>query len=153
MEFRHHPIIEGLKISEDGTSIKFNNEDCTIKSYQYKHTRNPTLIVHINRKPITVIKLVCEAWHGVSPSGEHAARRIDETKGNHYSNLHWGKKGMTVSSAKGVVKPTAKMSPDVYQSIMKRSTKESIRSILKELNISENRFYQYRKKHVKKEVR
>ncbi|MDI5894362.1 hypothetical protein [Flavobacterium algoritolerans] len=151
MEYRYHPIIESLKISEDGSEILMNGSPVTISSDHPEHMRNPRKLVRFGKKNVNVIRLVCEAWHGISPTGEHAARRVDEEKGDHYSNLFWGKKGMTLSSAKGVVQPTLKMTPEVYANVMKRSKKESIRAILKELDISENRFYQYRKKHVEKD--
>ncbi len=151
MEFRYHPIIENLKISEDGSEILMNGSPVTIASDHPEHMRNPRKLVRFGKKNVTIIRLVCEAWHGIAPTGEHAARRVDEAKGDHYSNLFWGKKGMTLSSAKGVVQPTLKMRPEVYANVMNRSKKESIRAILKELDISENRFYQYRKKHVEKD--
>lgn len=151
MEFRYHPIIENLKISEDGSEILMNGSPVTIASDHPEHMRNPRKLVRFGKKNVTIIRLVCEAWHGIAPTGEHAARRVDEAKGDHYSNLFWGKKGMTLSSAKGVVQPTVKMTPEVYANVMNRSKKESIRAILKELDISENRFYQYRKKHVEKD--
>ncbi|MFE3849118.1 hypothetical protein ACFX5D_14190 [Flavobacterium sp. LB3P45] len=151
MEFRYHPIIENLKVSEDGSIITLNAQLVIIASDHPAHMRNPRKLVRFGKKNVTVIRLVCEAWHGIAPTGEHAARRVDEAKGDHYSNLFWGKKGMTLSSAKGVVQPTLKMTPEVYANVMNRSKKESIRAILKELDISENRFYQYRKKHVEKD--
>lgn len=151
MEFRYHPIIENLKISEDGSEILMNGSPVTIASDHPEHMRNPRKLVRFGKKNVTIIRLVCEAWHGIAPTGEHAARRVDEAKGDHYSNLFWGKKGMTLSSAKGVVQPTLKMTPEVYANVMNRSKKESIRAILKELDISGNRFYQYRKKHVEKD--
>jgi hypothetical protein len=151
MEFRYHPIIENVKVSEDGSEILRNGEPMIIASDHPTHMRNPRKLVRFGKKNVTIIRLVCEAWHGIAPTGEHAARRVDEAKGDHYSNLFWGKKGMTLSSAKGVVQPTVKMTPEVYANVMNRSKKESIRAILKELDISENRFYQYRKKHVEKD--
>jgi hypothetical protein len=151
MEFRYHPIIENIKVSEDGSVITLNGQPVIIASDHPEHMRNPRKLVRFGKKNVTIIRLVCEAWHGISPTGEHAARRVDEAKGDHYSNLFWGKKGMTLSSAKGVVQPTVKMTPEVYANVMNRSKKESIKAILKELDISENRFYQYRKKHVEKD--
>jgi hypothetical protein len=151
MEYRYHPIIENLKVSEDGSEILRNGQPVIIASDHPVHMRNPRKIVRFGKKNVTVIRLVCEAWHGISPTGEHAARRVDEAAGDHYSNLYWGKKGMTLSAAKGVVQPTLKMTPEVYANIKERSATESIRAILKELDISENRFYQYRKKHVEKD--
>jgi hypothetical protein len=151
MEYRYHPIVENLKVSEDGSKITLNGQPVIIASDHPEHMRNPRKLVRFGKKNVTVIRLVCEAWHGISPTGEHAARRVDEEKGDHYSNLFWGKKGMTLSAAKGVVQPTVKMTPEVYANVMNRNKKESIRAILKELDISENRFYQYRKNHVKKD--
>lgn len=150
MEFRYHPIIEGMKVSEDGSIIFFDGKELNILEQKLPHTRKPTLYVSHNRKKITVQKLVCEAWHGIAPTGEHAARKIDENLGIHYSNLCWGKKGMTVSSAKGVIMPNAKMNHEIYNKIIAESKSKSIKEILIELNISENRFYQFRKNHVKK---
>ena len=151
MEFRYHPIIENLKISEDGTIILRNGEPVIIACDHPAHMRNARKLVRFGKKNVTIIRLVCEAWHGIAPTGEHAARRVDESKGDHYSNLFWGKKGMTLSSAKGVVQPTVKMTPEVYAEISEQSKIQSVKAILKEMNISENRFYQYRKKHVKKD--
>lgn len=151
MEFRYHPIIENVKVSEDGTIILKNGEPAVIIIDKLPHARTTRKLVTFGLKKVTVTRLVCEAWHGIAPTGEHAARRVDESKGDHYSNLYWGKKGMTIASAKGVVQPTLKMTAKVYANIIKRSKKESVRAILKELDISENRFYQYRKKHVKKD--
>lgn len=151
MEYRYHPIIESLKISEDGSEILMNGSPVTIASDHPAHMRNPRKLVRFGKKNVTIIRLVCEAWHGISPTGEHAARRVDEAKGDHYSNLFWGKKGMTLSSAKGVVQPTLKMTPEVYAKILEQSKTQSVKAILKEMDISENRFYQYRKKHVEKD--
>lgn len=151
MEYRYHPIIENLKVSEDGSIITLNGQAVIIARDHPAHMRNPRRLVRFGKKNVNVIRLVCEAWHGIAPTGEHAARRVDEEKGDHYGNLFWGKKGMTLSSAKGVVQPTVKMTPEVYANVMNRSKKESIKAILKELDISENRFYQYRKKHVEKD--
>jgi hypothetical protein len=150
-QFRYHPILEKLKINEDGTEILMNGEPLKIITQKIEHMRNDRRVVYFGKKGVNTIRLVCEAWHGTAPTGEHAARRIDEGKGDHYSNLFWGKKGMTLSSAKGVVQPTLKMTPEVYANIMERSKTETIRATLKELDISENRFYQYRKKHVEKD--
>ncbi len=151
LEFRYHPHLENVKVNEDGSIILKNGVPANIVVDQLKHMRNPRKLVYFNLKGVNTIRLVCEAWHGVAPTGEYAARRIDEAAGDHYSNLYWGKKGHTLNSAKGVVQPTLKMTPEVYVNVMKRSEKETIRDILKELDISENRFYQYRKKHVEKD--
>lgn len=151
MEYRYHPIIENLKVGEDGSIILLNGEPMTIASDHPAHMRNPRKLVRFGKKNVTLIRLVCEAWHGIAPTGEHAARRVDEAAGDHYSNLYWGKKGNTISSAKGVPKPTRKMTTEVYNDIVARAKLLSVKKVLKELGISEMTFYRYRKKYVKKE--
>lgn len=95
MEFRHHPIIEDLKCNEDGTQILRNNEPLRIKDEP-----NGRLYVHIYDRRVTVIRIVCECWHGMPENLDMAARRHDEDAGDHYSNLYWGKQGMTLNQAK-----------------------------------------------------
>ena len=151
LEFRYHPLLENVKVNEDGSIIIRDGIPLNIVSRQLPHTRNVSKVVYLKRTGVNTIRLVCEAWHGISPTGEHAARRVDEAAGDHYSNLYWGKKGMTLSAAKGVVQPTLKMTPEVYANIKERNATEPLRAILKELDISENRFYHYQRKHVKKD--
>lgn len=150
MESRYHPIKEGLKINEDGTEITLNGKPMLISEYQLPDRRIKKRLVSFGTKRVSVIRLVCEAWIGLSPSYEHAARRIDEEKGDHYSNLYWGKVGMTISSKKGVIKPCKKMSLDIYNQITEESKNSSIAKVLRERNISEGAFYQFRNKHVNK---
>lgn len=152
MESRYHPIIETLKVNEDGTEIILNGEKLVIRTTHHPTQRKPTLSVHINGKRVTVQKLVCEAWHGVAPTGEHVARKVDELAGNHYSNLFWGKRGMTVSSVIGskAIEKKRKMTMEVYEDIMARSQTKTVDAVLKELKISDSTFYKFRKKHVNK---
>lgn len=153
MEFRYHPIIENLKINEDGTEIQLNGENMDIKVQKIIHTKKVRRIVNINRKAVNTIRLVCEAWHCIAPTGEHAARRIDEKLGDHYSNLCWGKKGMTISSVKEHkwINQVRKMTPEVYAKIQERNKTQSVRAILKDLNISVTIYQRYKNKHVKKD--
>lgn len=152
MESRHHPIIEGLKVNEDGTEILLDNEALRIKTYAHKDNRKDMQMVHIKSKLVSVQKLVCEAWHGVAPTGENAARRVDELAGNHYSNLYWGKRGMTKSSAVNhkAHEERRKLTAKIYKKINTRKANgEKLKAILKELDISHGSFYQYRYKHDK----
>jgi hypothetical protein len=152
MEYRYHPIIEGLKVNENGTEILLNGVPKTIKEQKLKHTAKIRKIVMMGPKTVNTIRLVCEAWHGIAPTGEHAARRIDEKKGDHYSNLFWGKKGMTISSAKTNSWNTRKlMSKKEYSIIQKRHKNERIRDILEDMKLSTTAYYNYRKKYVKKD--
>lgn len=88
MEFRNHPIIEGLRINEDGTEIFYN--DVLLRAFKNDETRaNPTLKVNFMTKAHSVTKLVCEAWNGLSEHSAQRASKINLTAGNHYSNLEW----------------------------------------------------------------
>ncbi len=95
MEFRWHPILENLRCNEDGTEIYLKGRKMQIKqaSTGGKH-------IHIYDRRITVLRIVCECWHGMPDTLDQAARRIDETAGDHYTNLHWGKQGLTQNTAK-----------------------------------------------------
>ena len=153
MNYRYHPIIENLKINEDGSEILLNGEPKKILIQQLKHTRKTRKVVSLGLKTINTIRLVCEAWHGVAPSGEHAARRVDENAGDHYSNLYWGKKGMTTSAVKGHKWNSRgkAMTSELYAEIEKRIETEKISHILKDMQISAGAFYKYRNTYVNKE--
>lgn len=94
-EFRYHPIVENLKCNEDGSVILRNGEQIRIK-----HGKKGTPYIHIADRRLTVLRIVCECWHGMADDGNYAARKIDENKGNHYTNLHWSKQGLTKATAK-----------------------------------------------------
>jgi hypothetical protein len=154
MEFRYHPLIEGLRINEDGTEIILNGKPLKIGSFQLKTTIKPTRQLKVYNKSVTVIKLVCESWHGMSPNSDSVARRIDEKKGDHYTNLFWGKRGTPENMRKGCPNhPNKKMSIEVYEDIINQAKKSSIVAVLKKVNISERTFYRFQKKYVKKENR
>lgn len=147
MQFRYHPIIEGLKVNEDGSELLLNGKKLSIYQHHLSHGRGSRKLVRIRKKTINTIKLVLEAWHSVSPSAEHAARRIDETKGDHYSNLHWGKKGASLSSAKIKVIIT----PEVIKSVEARRAKgELLIDICKELKISDAGYRKAKKRYEQK---
>jgi len=152
-QFRYHPIIENLKINEDGTVIELNGTPMNIKEQKLPHLRRIRKIVYVGAKTVNTIRLVCEAWHGIAPSGEHAARRVDEDKGDHYSNLCWGKKGMTLSAVKTNSWNTRgeKMTAKLYAKIQKRQKNENIIDILADLKISTCVYYKYKKAHVEKD--
>ncbi|MRX40375.1 helix-turn-helix domain-containing protein [Flavobacterium sp. LC2016-23] len=93
MEFRNHPIIEGLRVNEDGTEIYY--KDVLLRVFKNDHTRDtPTLKVNFINKAHSVARLVCETWNGLREHSEQRASKIDLLLGNHYSNLEW-KEGAT----------------------------------------------------------
>lgn len=153
MQFRYHPIIENLKVNEDGSQLLLGDKELKIFVHKLPHMKRDRRVVRIYSKTINTIRLVCECWHGSAPTGEHAARRIDEKKGDHYSNLTWGKKGMTISSAKDNDQNNRgnKITPKLYKLVQKRILKEKITAVFKDLKINPNTYYRYKKKHVEKD--
>lgn len=154
MEFRFHPILEGLRVNEDGSEILLNNEPMSIKTYQPKHTRIPVRMVDIGRKKVSVPRLVLEAWQGMPENLDCAARRHDETKGDHYTNLYWGSKGMTLSTVKGHVANLAriKLSETDLEAIdTRRKNGETLKKIMKEYGASEMAYHRARKRYGKKD--
>ncbi len=96
MEFRYHPIVEGLKINEDGSIILYNGKE--LKQVIIK-TGVSTKGVRFKSKTHSISKLICEAWHGLRENSEHCAIRIDGNfNNNHYTNLKWGMKGRNSTS-------------------------------------------------------
>ncbi|MBW7838614.1 MAG: hypothetical protein H3C36_03015 [Chitinophagaceae bacterium] len=134
MEFKYHPLIEHLKLNENGTEILRNNIPMKIKTQP-----NGMRYVHIGSRRISVIKLLCETWHGLADDGSFAARRIDETAGDHYTNLHWGKQGMTKqTAAKRVYEPQPlKISEAEYREIEAFRAVKGISAELKKRGHSE----------------
>jgi hypothetical protein len=152
MQHRFHPIIENLKINEDGTEILLNGESVRIRVQKLPHQRIERKVVYLGHKTVNTIRLVLEAWQGPAPTGEHAARRIDESKGDHYSNLTWGKKGMTTSSVVGHAwnGRGIPMTAELYAKIKERYKTEKLTHVLEDLKISAGAFYGYERKYVKK---
>jgi|GEM_PF-2174680 len=91
-QFKYHPLIEGLKVNEDGSEVVYNGKIITQST-----TNSGGKIVKIKRMTISVLKLVAECWIGVADSPEYLASRIDEEKGSHYTNLEWRKRGQGVA--------------------------------------------------------
>lgn len=93
MEFRFHPILEDLKVNEDGSQIIFKGEELAIQQINRKSRPSDTLLVNFEGRTLSVARLVCEAWHGLAPDLDHNATRRDPEGDFHYKNLFWAKKG------------------------------------------------------------
>ena len=53
MEYRYHPIIEGLKVNEDGSEVLLNN--VALAQFENdKSRKNPTIKVNFNNKAHSV---------------------------------------------------------------------------------------------------
>ncbi|WP_432221287.1 hypothetical protein ACRASX_11215 [Flavobacterium sp. TMP13] len=142
-EFRYHPIIEDLKINEDGTVILLRSQSINIYQHAHAKTKKGRRVVTINQKTVTVTRLTLEAWQGVKPTGEMTARRVLEDGGDHYSNLCWGKTGSTSSNQKDNPAIAAKriMTKEVFDDIRSRYPKETIKSLCQEYGVSQSGYY------------
>ncbi|MDA6068671.1 hypothetical protein NJT12_03470 [Flavobacterium sp. AC] len=88
MDFRYHPLIEGLRVNENGSEIYFN--DVLLKPFENDKTRkNPTLKVNFINKAHSVAKLICEAWNGLREHSDQRVSKINDLSDYHYSNLEW----------------------------------------------------------------
>ncbi|MCK8143167.1 hypothetical protein MW871_14855 [Flavobacterium sp. I-SCBP12n] len=143
-DFRYHPIIEDLKINEDGTVILLKGQSINIYEHAHGKTKKGRKVVTINQKTLTTTRLTLEAWQGVKPSGEMTARRVDENGGDHYSNLYWGKTGSTASNQKDNPSHDArrKLTREIYEDINARCAKETKKSLFKEYGIDSSTYYQ-----------
>lgn len=152
MEFRWHPILEGLKVNEDGSVIIYQGQQLSIKTQKLAHTRKERKIVNFNRKTVHTIRLVLESWVGMPENKSYAARRVDENAGDHYSNLYWGKAGMTKSSVIGHagVEASRKIDLEKLNEIeTRRANGEKLTDILKEIDASNTAYYRAKKRYGK----
>lgn len=141
-EFRYHPLIEGLKVNADGTIITLNDEPLKIYIQSHGVTKKGRKVVALNGRTLTTTRLTLEAWQGVKPNGEMAARRIKEDGGDHYSNLCWGKKGSTDSNQKDNVwrEANRKMNKEVFDEIANRLPGVTIKSICAKHGVSASQY-------------
>lgn len=154
MEHRYHPIIEGLKINEDGSEITYLGEKLNINKMNRTSRETDTLLVNFNGGKHSVSRLVCEAWHGSAPNRDYNATRVDKNKGLHYKNLFWAKKGVNPNYDK-IKFPRAKSSkvpeeriPEVVERLKKG---ETLRSIALDFETSDMSISRIKKRYVKKD--
>lgn len=151
MEFRYHPILEGLKVNEDGTEIIYQGTSLPIKTYNRVNKSVAMKIVNINHKTITTMRLVCECWLGLSENPELVVKKIDQTKAEHYSNLCWSKHGVGVShNTKSNFNVHPKFSESEYKKLLTEiNSKETITAFLLRKKISTKAYYTAKKRYEK----
>lgn len=143
MEFRYHPLIEGLKVNEDGTEIYFNNI-LLIPFENDKSRENPTLKVRFNGKGHSVTRLVCESWNVLSEHIGQRAAKLNPLNGNHYSNLEWRE------GANGVENFIPKIKASDTDDIMTLlENKTPVAEIAKMYGVHSSRIYRLRDKYGK----
>ncbi|ADX66864.1 hypothetical protein [Weeksella virosa] len=143
--FRYHPIVEDLKVNEDGTEVIFKGK--LVKQYPLKGTDNT--IMNIKNSNVSRMKLICECWIGLADSPEFITTKIDENGGFHYTNLEWRKRGVGVYEKK-IKKHGSqykfKTKEDLLQFIANKPTDKTMTSYLKEQNVSEFAYYGAKKR-------
>jgi hypothetical protein len=144
MEFRNHPIIEGLKINENGSEIYLNNELLRITEND-KTRKNPTLKVQFHGRKHSVAKLVCETWNGLREHTGLFASKIGSLSDYHYSNLEWKESPNT-----GVKKFNQVLSSKDVEDILKRlENGEAIKAIARLFKVDEANIRRIKRKHDK----
>lgn len=146
MEFRYHPIIEELRVNEDGTEIYL--KDILLRSFENDKTReNPTLKVNFNSKGHSITKLICEAWNGLREHSGQRVSKVDILAGNHYSNLEW-KEG----ASNGIRNFKQKLTTtDIDQIVELLETDKSIREIAKMYDVHFATIARIKKKYAKED--
>lgn len=91
--YKQHPLIEGLKVNQDGSKIYYKGDLVKGLVYKLKDRGVPTLRMNFDNKSFCVAKLVCEAWHGPRPTTEYCVQRKYSYDHLHHTNLYWGKIG------------------------------------------------------------
>ena len=146
-EFRYHPLVEGLKVNEDGTEVLLNNTPLKISNY------SNGVFVTINKKQVTTMRLVCECWHGLAENGDFVVKKIDESKSAHYSNLTWSKRGQGLSHefANNFCGKNRLTKEEFLEKNKGRKDGEPIVDFIKRIGMTTTNYYKYLKLYGTKE--
>lgn len=154
MDFRYHPILEGLKVNEDGSVITYNGEK--LRTYKMNRTarNSDTQLVSFNGSTFSVARLVCECWHGMAPSIDYNATRVENEKGFHYSNLYWAKKGVNPNYSK-IKFPRSSRSKipecDIPKIVERLKNGETLRAIALDYQTTDMSISRIKNRYVKKD--
>jgi hypothetical protein len=155
MDYRHHPIIEGLKINEDGSSIIYLGKELEPRKINKSgKKKTDTILVSFNNSVCSVARLVCEAWHGMAENIDFNATRVKNENGFHYTNLYWAKKGVN-PNYHDIKFPRAKSSKipesDIPKIVKRLNQGEALNSIALDYNTSDMSISRIKKRYVKKD--
>ena len=147
-QFRYHPVVEGLKVNEDGTSIIYKGEEVISKTYDRKNNSIPIQMVTVASKSVTVMRLVCECWHGMSDNLGFVVKKVDPEKGNHYANLCWSKQGTGFSHNSPGININPKFSEDQYKELLaEKDPNETLKAFLKRKEVSNKAYYTAKRRY------
>jgi len=146
LQSRYHPLIEGLRVNEDGTEISMRG--VLLRSFvNDRNRKNPTLKVNFNGRAHSVTKLVCECWNGMSEHTGQRASKIDALSDNHYSNLEW-REG--ASNGVGNFKQKIKHS-ELDQIIQLLKKGKPVSAIANRYSVNSATIYRIKKNYVKED--
>ncbi len=152
LEYKYHPLIEGLKIAEDGSKLIYQGEPLTIRWYQSKYQSHatPSVVIPGIKGSVRVSRLLAEAFIGLRPSGDLIVRLKVESKPLHYTNLYWGKRGRAKSKdsydPEGWKKRIKLTEADIINIEKKREEGVMLKDLLEEYNICNATYYRTKKK-------
>lgn len=150
--YRYHPLIEGLKVNEDGTEIIYFGEKLKAVPINRKSRPCDTLLVNFDNRTLSVAKLVCEAWNGLAPNLDFCATRIDPAADFHYKNLFWAKKGHNPQYHR-IKFPRAKSSKikeaEIPTIVKRLKAGETLKSIAADYDTTEMSISRIRKRYIK----
>lgn len=146
MDFRNHPIIEGLRVNENGTEIYM--KDALLRSFENdKNRKNPTLKVNFNSVAHSVAKLVNETWNGMREHSGQRTSKINDLGDNHYSNLEWREGASNgVGQFKQKIQPT-----DVDDIVQLLKNKTSVINIANMYGVNTCTIYRIKNNYVKED--
>lgn len=88
---KKHPILN-LTCNEDGSEILLDGKQLHV-TYMHRNSQKESGIVSVKGLKISVVRIVCECYHGMRPDKSYFPVRADaNNQNNHYTNLSWGKR-------------------------------------------------------------
>lgn len=148
IKFKYHPLVEGLKVNEDGTEVIWNGK--LVKQVPINDGKN--FIMKVKGKNVSRLKVVCEAWNGLADTPELIATKIDADGGGHYTNLVWRKRGQGISHKRAESfkkKYIFNSLEQVQEFISKKPDEIPMKVYCKENGVSESAVYNAQKRYGK----
>lgn len=153
MAYRYHPEIEGLKVNEDGTEVRYRNEVLEVKDMERTERATDFKYINLNGGVFSIAKLVCECWNGMSENPRWCATRKVKEDGFHYRNLEWKPRGFNPQRGTGKVKRSSlsNLTQEDIAKIEKRIKKgDTLRSIAADYATSDMSISRIKKKMQKR---
>lgn len=127
---KKHPILN-LYCNEDGTKITLDGKDVHV-TYMYRKGKKESGIASIKGHKVSVVRIICECYHGMRPDKSYFPQRADtNSQNNHYTNLSWGKR-------RGFVKIYGKVKDALYADLLKSSKPKDLQAYAKKYSVSIN---------------